>query len=96
MSIGPHAIEIIGSWTLVNGRMTDDEASRRVRSLIETELLYVSTSRDGWEKLYRDARDGRYWELTYPHGEMEGGGPQALFAISSEAVRQKYDFNFDE
>jgi hypothetical protein len=68
MSIGPDETEIVGSWVMVNGRMTEDDASRRISLLIKTELQHVATAKDGWEKLYRDSQDGRYWELTYPHG----------------------------
>jgi hypothetical protein len=32
----------------------------------------------GWEKLYRDPEDGRYWFLTYPFSELQGGGPPSL------------------
>ena len=91
MSIAPNEKEIIGSWVMVNCQMTEDDASRRIRSLIQTELKYVASTKDGWEKLYRDARDGRYWEITYPNGELQGGGPQASFLINSEKAEEKYN-----
>jgi hypothetical protein len=91
MAIGPDETEIIGSWVLVNGRMTEDDASRRIRLLLATRLRHVATTKDGWEKLYQDSEDGRYWELTYPHGGMQGGGPQALLLADSEKVREKYE-----
>jgi YD repeat-containing protein len=58
--------EIIGSWVMVNGRMTEHDTSHRISSLIKTELQYIATTKDGWEKLYRDPRDGRLRELTGP------------------------------
>ncbi len=91
MSIDPREKEIIGSWTLVNGRMVEDEASRRVRSLAKTELQHIATTKDGWEKLYRDPQDGRYWELFYPRGEMQAGGPPTLRVIGSEQARAKFE-----
>lgn len=90
MEIGLNETEIIGSWVMVDGRMTEDDASRRITSLITTNLKHVATTKDGWEKLYQDRHDGRYWELTYPHSEMQGGGPQALLLASSEKVQEKY------
>ena len=96
MGIGPDEVEIVGSWITVNGRMTENEASCRISSLIETELKEVATSKDGWEKLYRDPRDGRYWELTYPRGEMQGGGPQALLLANSEKVQEKYGISVSQ
>jgi hypothetical protein len=89
MGISPEEVEIIGSWVMVNGRMTEDDTSHRISSLIKTELQHVATTKDGWEKLYRD-RDGRYWELTYPQSEMQGGGPPALILTSIESAHQKY------
>jgi len=90
MGISPDEVEIIGSWVMVNGRMTEDETSHRITSLIKTELEHVATTKDGWEKLYRDPRDGRLWELTYPRSEMQGGGPQALLRTSPEKAQEKY------
>jgi hypothetical protein len=90
MAIGLDEIDIIGSWVVVNGRTIEDEASRRISALIKKELQHVATAKDGWEKLYRDSQDGRYWELTYPHGEMQSGGPPALHVLSQQSVQQKY------
>lgn len=59
MEINPNEVEIIGSWIMVNGRMTEDEACHRINLLIKTELQQVATTKDGWEKLYQDPRDGR-------------------------------------
>lgn len=91
MGIGSDEIEVIGSWVIINGRMTEDETCHRISSLIKTELQYVTTTKDGWEKLYRDPRDNRLWELTYPQSETQGGGPQALRLISPEKAQEKYE-----
>lgn len=90
MGIDPSEVEIIGSWIIVNGRMTEDDATERISSLIRTELRHVATTKDGWAKLYRDPKDGRYWELIYPQCEMQGGGPPALRVIEPRAAKQKY------
>jgi hypothetical protein len=47
----------------------------------------------GWDVLYRDPRDGRFWELTYPHGDVQGGGPPRLHLLSVEELRGKYSFD---
>jgi lipid-A-disaccharide synthase len=88
--IGSNEFEIKGSWALVEGRMTEDEAVKRIRFLVDNALQYLATSKDGWEKLYRDPQDGRYWELTFPRGEMHGGGPQSLFLANLTMVQEKY------
>lgn len=59
MRIAADEVEIRGSWVMVNGRMTEDDQCRRISALIKTELQYVATSNDGWEKLYRDPRETR-------------------------------------
>ena len=88
--IGQNEFEIVGSWEMKDGRMVEDAVCRRIRSLVATELQSVTVSEDGWEKLYRDPRDGRYWEWYYPQSEMHGGGPPALRVVSPEAAEQKY------
>jgi hypothetical protein len=31
-----------------------------------------------WAILYRHRETGDLWDITFPHGEMHGGGPQRL------------------
>jgi hypothetical protein len=33
---------------------------------------------DNWAHLYEDHGTGELWDITYPHGEMHGGGPRRL------------------
>jgi len=90
MRIGLNEVEIKGNWALVDGRMLEDDACKRIRFLVDNELKYLSTSKDGWEKLYKDPQDGRYWELSFPCGEMHGGGPQSLFLANFTVIQEKY------
>ena len=90
MCIDQNETEILGTWEMKAGRMIEDETCRRIRSLVGAKLQQVAVSKDGWEKLYRDPRDGRYWELFYPQSELHGGGPPALRVASLETVQQKY------
>jgi len=95
MRISSDEVEILGSWIMVNGRMTEDDKCHRISSLIKTELQHVATTKDGWEKLYRDPGDERLWEFTHPHSGMQGGGPQALLLISPEKAQEKYGFSIN-
>jgi hypothetical protein len=52
--------------------------------LIEHHLKRVGEDPSGWNILYRDPSDGRYWELIFPHSELQGGGPPTLCQISQE------------
>lgn len=89
--------EIIGHWIVTDGIVVGDEACERVDALTSRylEKLGVSPESGGWETLFRDPNDGRYRELTYPHGNWHGGGPAALFNFPEADARQKYPRFFD-
>jgi hypothetical protein len=40
------------------------------------ELVVVRTG--NWALLYRHLETGDLWDVTYPQGEMHGGGPKRL------------------
>jgi Immunity protein 27 len=44
----------------------------------------------GWITLYVSPVTGQFWELSYPQGEMHGGGPRQLSEISALEARDKY------
>ena len=74
--------------------LIDREACLRINWLASEVLENVGVGKEsgGWEKLYRDPADGRYWLLTYPHGEMQGGGPPLLsnLSLTEPEVKEKY------
>ena len=90
MNIEPHETEIVGNWIVKDSRVVNDDACQRVWDLMTTYLISIKPASDGWEHLYRDPHDGRYWERTFPHGEMQAGGPPALRLIDPVAAVQKY------
>jgi len=71
-----------GKWNL--------DAQSRIQQLISQHLQRLADTDGGWSVLYRDPQDGRYWELTYPHSYMHGGGPSRLAVISRSAAAEKY------
>lgn len=91
MSEPKNSSELIGSWILKDGHLTEDETSRLIEYLIQEKLQRIAVTSDGWEILYRDPQDQRFWELTFPKGEMQGGGPRTLRIISEEAAKLKFD-----
>ena len=95
MNLRPDETELIGSWVVKDGRMAEDEVCVRIRVLTESELQRIAKTKDGWETLYRDSSDGRYWELTYPRSEMHGGGPIALTVASQPTLQEKYGVSID-
>lgn len=67
-------------FLLANNKLVTDRAIwDRIKWLTGQVLVLVGIEKKGgWEKLYRDPNDGRYWLLTYPFGELQGGGPPEL------------------
>ena len=86
----PHETELSGAW-LANGvHIAGDAVCQRIKWLQEHHLKHLATDRSGWDRLYRDTRDGRLWELVYLHSEMHGGGPPTLRVLGREVAVGKY------
>jgi hypothetical protein len=92
MGILPDETKLIGKWILDGKDVVEDGTCTRVRELINQHLKKIATFEDGWEMLYLDPEDGRYWELVYLNGEWQGGGPLSLFNLSEAEARKKYKF----
>ena len=75
MNINKNEVIITGKWLFQNNQIVGDENCIRIEYLIENYLIELGLNDGGWEILYQDPKDFRYWELTYPHGELQGGGP---------------------
>ena len=90
MKISPDERIIQGEWVFADGEMVGDQNCIRIRSLTESYLREVTRSVSGWEVLFVDPADNRYWELRYPRGEMHGGGPPELACLSADEVLRKY------
>lgn len=88
--IAPTETLLEGRWLNAGGAVRGDDVALRVQRLIDGYLEFRASRDGGWSKLYRDPADGRFWELTYPMGEMHGGGPPRLEAISDASARSRY------
>ena len=66
---------IEGNWVFENNKMHRDETCKRVEWLASSILKKIGTDESGWDTLYRDPKDNRYWVHYYPQSEMHGGGP---------------------
>jgi hypothetical protein len=88
LTLQPEENELIGSWVMRDGRMVSDETETRIKNLIANRLREVSAG--NWCKLYVDPTSGAYWELTYPQGEMHGGGPMKLARLPGEEARRRF------
>ncbi len=93
-NIEPTETDIVGGWVFDGRSNHPDEACRRIERLTTAVLQKVTNGRasGAWKTLFRDPRDGRLWERTYPQGELPGGGPPRLTNISEVEARRKYEF----
>ena len=86
--------ELIGKWeTNSSGSVTSNEACGRIDWLVNNLLTFVTYIQGSQtaETLYKNPKDGSYWELTYPNWGMHGGGPPNLFKLTDAEVKSKYE-----
>ncbi len=92
MKLRSSEVELVGKWVAVNNQVRGDETCERIQWLTAHHLRSVATSQPsgGWDTLFQDPDDGRFWERTYPQSEMQGGGPPRLSLLSREKAQAKY------
>jgi hypothetical protein len=88
--IASHEQKICGKWVVKQGRVQADENCHRIEVLRTDHLRPLGRDASGWDQLYLDPDDNRYWALTYPESELHGGGPPCLVCLSEEEARDKY------
>ncbi len=88
--IQPNENEIIGKWILENNKIKEDENCTRINNLIKEHLKKILISATGWETLFFDKNDSRFWELRYLDSDLNGGGPPSLIHLSEKDVFEKY------
>ena len=86
----PHELTLVGGWAERDGQRELDETDRRIFWLVTRRLVARGQVNQGWDQLYQDPRDGRFWELTFPEGSLHGGGPRRLECVAALVVREKY------
>lgn len=91
MKLGAKETDLTGKWIVAAGKVVADETCQRIKSLVSQHLEKVAGG--GWDTLYKDPEDGRYWELTYPESHLHGGGPPRLSNLSYEQASMKYSID---
>ncbi len=90
MKLLPTETALVGKWRLVGGKVEANSTCRRIDRVVKDQLTQIGADESGWDTLYRDPADGRYWELTYPESDSEGGGPPQLVCLDQDSARAKY------
>lgn len=63
-----------GHWVLRHGQLVPDKICERINGMIQHQLDEIGHDASGWFTLFRDKRDGQFWERSYPRAERHGGG----------------------
>jgi hypothetical protein len=74
----------------LRGEVVGDAVDERIRWLAIHRLHALGTSSAGWDWLFRDPRDGRLWELTFPQGSLHGSGPRLLRVVPADEALARY------
>jgi|SRR6266446_5058120 len=90
MKLQPSETDLVGQWRFEGGKVVADATCQRIEQLTREELQEFARDPTGWDVLFKDPNDGRFWELTYPQSEMHGGGPPRLTHVSAHEVAKKY------
>lgn len=70
--------ELNDVWEFSDGKAIAAGDAKTIDALLATKLEKIRTDTSGWVTLYRDRESGIFWELSYPKGEIHGGGPRRL------------------
>lgn len=81
---------LTGQWLMQDGHVVADETTRRIEDLVSDYLEKLGHDESGWDTLYQDPHDGRYWERIYPMSAMHGGGPPELRCLTLDQAKAKY------
>jgi hypothetical protein len=90
MKLSPNETDLVGDWRAIGDAIEPDETSKRIEQLTRDHLVRLGYDPSGWDTLFADPNDGRFWELTYPSSGSEGGGPPRLTCIDLQTAREKY------
>lgn len=88
-------IEIIGEWMKKDGKVIGNKNCDIIEHLIRQHMTKISDRDGGWTILYFSPTDQTYWELSYPHGHMHGGGSPKLTSLTDEEASSIYKLDIE-
>jgi len=74
---------LTGAWIVRDRAVVGDDVCAEIKRLLAEDLVELGRDESGWYTLFRDRRDGQFWERSYPQSELHGGGPPQLAPIST-------------
>lgn len=80
----------VGSWINTASGIQGDEIEQQIERMLHEQLTHVVSTADGWTQLFVDKATGQHWELTFPQGHLQGGGPRTLTAVTLDQSQGKY------
>ena len=86
----PNETIIKGNWLTEDNVVRSDANCERISWLVAQHLIQMGKTNGGWDTLFKDPDDGRYWEHIYPQSELHGGGPPELRLLTKNEVIIKY------
>ena len=88
--LSSNEILLEGKWISSGNKVTRDEVCKRIEWLVSEVLSKINADELGWETLFQDLKDKRFWVLFYPQSELHGGGPPSLRLISEDEAGLKF------
>ena len=85
----PEETDLVGQLLDTGSRIEPDAVGARIAWLTAERLEPVAVALGGTSRVFRDPRDGRLWELTYPWPHWPHGGPPRLTALSPEDAARR-------
>ncbi|WOH38228.1 Imm27 family immunity protein [Thalassotalea fonticola] len=84
----PQEVSLTGSWLVSDGKVKGDDVCSRINWLVENHLQKIGPDKSGWDILFLDPIDNRYWVLFYPQSHLHGGGPKSLEVATPDLINQ--------
>ena len=62
-----------------------------LEDFVSTKCKKVAVSKSGWDTLYIEKENGRYWIKSYPNSALHGGGQPILSKIDKALAKEQFD-----
>jgi len=79
-----------GQWLFENGKIVGDETENRIWGLVRNRTTRVAERMSDGSSCIRIPCDGSSWELSFPQGKLQGGGPAKLVKLSPDDVHSLF------